>query len=101
MCFVVLMLSKGKYTCACCGYKTLAAGSPGTYDICDICFWEDDPLQFEDPDYKIGANRVCLRQAQKNFINFGACEPDMTEHVRKPTQHDIKDPSWKPLTTKE
>jgi cysteine-rich CPCC protein len=95
------MLSKRKYTCPCCGYKTLAAEPPGTYDICDICFWEDDPLQFEEPDYQSGANPVCLRQAQMNFIKFGACEPDMIEHVRKPTQHDIKDSGWKPLTGKE
>ncbi|MBJ8192719.1 hypothetical protein JDS79_38930, partial [Bacillus cereus] len=50
----------GKYTCPCCGYKTLNDEPPGTYDICEICFWEDDGIQFADPDYDGGANIVSL-----------------------------------------
>jgi hypothetical protein len=30
-----------KYTCPCC-YKTLGEEPPDTYEICEICFWEDD-----------------------------------------------------------
>lgn len=40
-----------KYTCPCCGYKTLDEEPPGTYDICSIFFWEDDGVQYDDPDY--------------------------------------------------
>src|SRR5579885_3179586 len=29
-----------KYSCPCCGYKTL--DERGGYDICPVCFWEDD-----------------------------------------------------------
>ncbi len=50
-----------KYTCPCCGYRTLDEEPPGTYDICEICFWEDDPVQFVDPDYEGGANTPSLR----------------------------------------
>ncbi|EJS66361.1 hypothetical protein CN425_23275 [Bacillus cereus] len=57
-----------KYTCPCCGYKTLEEEPPGTYEICSICFWEDDPVQFKDPDLEGGANEVSLRQAQKNLL---------------------------------
>ncbi|NIP43329.1 MAG: hypothetical protein GWN61_14025, partial [candidate division Zixibacteria bacterium] len=32
------------YTCPCCGYRTLD-DPPGSYDICGICFWEDDTVQ--------------------------------------------------------
>ena len=35
-----------KYTCPCCGYKTLDEEPPNTYDICEICFWEDDGFQY-------------------------------------------------------
>ena len=59
------------YSCPCCGYKTLVEEPPGTYDICKICLWEDDPVQFDDPDYVGGANSVSLRQAQRNFLEFG------------------------------
>lgn len=87
-----------KYTCPCCGYKTLDEKPPGTHDICKICFWEDDWVQYEDPDYKEGANKVSLKEAQKNFIEFGASEKRFLPRVRKQTPHDEKDSTWKPFS---
>ncbi|MCT4776691.1 MULTISPECIES: CPCC family cysteine-rich protein [Exiguobacterium] len=86
------------YTCPCCGYQTLNEEPPGTYDICGICFWEDDGVQFRDPDYEGGANTVSLRQAQQNYIRFGVSELLFSDSVRTPTEHDIKDSKWRPLT---
>ena len=86
-----------KYTCPCCGYKTLELEPPGTYDLCPICFWEDDAVQFDDPDYEGGANEVSLRQAQKNYAEFGACERSALSQVRNPTEKDERDAEWKPL----
>lgn len=88
-------LATKKYTCPCCGYKTLDEEPPGTYDICAICFWEDDPIQFEDPNSEGGANRPSLKTAQKNYQDFGACEQESLAHVRKPNANDEKDPKWK------
>lgn len=85
------------YTCPCCGYQTLNEDPPGTYDICGICFWEDDGVQFRDPDYEGGANTVSLRQAQQNYIRFGVSELLFSDSVRTPTDLDIKDPKWRPL----
>lgn len=85
------------YTCPCCGYLTLDEKPPGTYDICSICFWEDDDVQYNDPNYEGGANVPSLRQAQQNFIKFVACDEGSIKFVRKPNQEDIKDPNWKPL----
>ena len=90
-------LATRKYTCPCCGYKTLDEEPPGTYEICAICYWEDDPVQFEDPDYEGGANRISLKTAQKNVQVFGACEKRILEHVRKPNANDEKDLNWKPV----
>jgi hypothetical protein len=73
------------YPCPCCGYETLPQEAGGTYELCPICFWEDDVVQLEDPDFEGGANRVSLRQAQRNFVAFGACEEWAVDHVRKPT----------------
>ncbi len=70
---------------------------PGTYEICSICFWEDDEYQFLNPDDKEGANNVSLRQAQKNFLEFGACDEGSIIYVRRLNQEDIKDPNWVPL----
>ncbi|MGM0924766.1 MAG: CPCC family cysteine-rich protein [Bacillota bacterium] len=86
-----------KYTCPCCGYKTLDEEPPGTYDICSICFWEDDGVQYSDPDFEGGANQASLRQAQQNFVKFGACEEGCIKFVRKPNKEDIKDLNWKPF----
>ncbi len=86
-----------KFICPCCGYKTLKEKPPGTYDICKICFWEDDLIQFNDPDYKGGANNISLRQAQKNFQQLGYSEEKVKKHVRMPNSTDMKDPDWKPL----
>ncbi|RBP27973.1 MULTISPECIES: CPCC family cysteine-rich protein [Bacillus] len=77
--------------------KTLEEEQPGTYEICNICYWEDDPVQFNDHDFEGGANEPSLRQAQRNFIVLGACEECFVESVRKPTNEDIKDASWKPV----
>ena len=41
-----------KFACPCCGYKTFAEQPNGHYDICEVCFWEDDPIQFDDPNYE-------------------------------------------------
>ncbi|WP_042889398.1 CPCC family cysteine-rich protein [Bacillus cereus] len=77
--------------------KTLEEEPPGTYEICNICYWENDEVQFNDPDFEGGANEVLLRQAQKNFIAFGACEECCVGLVRKPTSEDVKDVSWKQI----
>jgi Cysteine-rich CPCC len=71
--------------------------APMTFAICDVCFWEDDPIQLEDPNYKGGANRVSLRQAQWNFILFRACDEKMTKHTRRPTKEEERDENWKPF----
>ena len=56
-----------KYPCPCCGYYTYEHVPDGSYDICHVCFWEDDPIQLEDPQCEGGANRVSLEQARLNY----------------------------------
>ena len=87
-----------KYTCPCCGYKTLEEEPPGTYDICPICFWEDDGVQFDKPYYTGGANHISLVEAQKHYLNFGACEERLLQYVRRPSEDDEKDPQWQLFT---
>ena len=87
-----------RYACPCCGWKTLDEKPPGTFNICAICFWEDDNLQFDDPDYAGGANHPSLRQAQKNYLEFGAVERRLIKHVRRPTKDDTRDPAWRPIS---
>ena len=39
----------------------------GSYEICPVCTWEDDPIQTEEPDYKGGANVMSLNEAREAF----------------------------------
>lgn len=80
--------------CPCCGYDTFNPKERLEYSICPVCFWEDDPVQYKEPDYKGGANRVSLIEAQINFEKYGACEKDMISNVRKPNDKDELNPSW-------
>lgn len=89
--------SEPAFPCACCGYLTLSEGTHDTFEICPICFWEDDFVQFTDPDWEGGANRHSLRQAQANFTQYGACDEHGTQFVRTPTEGDRRAPDWTPL----
>lgn len=55
------------HPCPCCGSP--AIDEPGTYAVCDVCGWEDDPVQSANPEYAGGANReslnICRSQWQR------------------------------------
>lgn len=86
-----------KFACPCCGYKTFIEEPNGSYDICQVCFWEDDPIQLDNPDYDGGSNKVSLRKGQNNFLEFKACEKEMIKIVRPPNKDEQRDENWKPL----
>jgi hypothetical protein len=82
-----------RHQCPCCGYYTLSGR--GVYDICPVCFWEDDdPTEVfgqPAPDRPQGPNRVQLRQARENFLAFGASEERRKQWVRSPEQEELPD----------
>lgn len=66
--------------CDCCDYFTVPKGSE--YEICPICFWEQDALGTSAPDQASGANHgLTLRDARRNFIALGACSGRFTLNV--------------------
>jgi hypothetical protein len=79
--------------CPCCGFKTITS----EFDICDICGWEHNFYQEENPDDEGGPNSVSFREAQQNFVRFGAKSEASLRHSRKPTLEDERDPNWKPI----
>ena len=78
-----------KLKCPCCGYYTLE--EVGTYEICPVCFWEDDPSQESDPELGGGANELSLRESRENFKTFGACEERYLKRVREPLPEEMED----------
>ena len=53
------------HQCSCCGQLTVE--EPGNYDICEVCGWEDDPVQNDRPDRAGGANHMSLNEARAAF----------------------------------
>jgi len=78
-----------RYACPCCGYYTLLAEPPGAFAICEVCWWEDDPIQFDDPDYTGGANKPSLNQAREHFQRIGVSDPRLKGHERPPRPEEL------------
>ena len=96
----------GKFACPCCGCRTL--NERGAYDICPVCFWEDDAyivvkegkinaVRFDKEvsdddllDVPSGANHgLTLREGRDNYRRLGACEESMRMNVRKPRRSEL------------
>ncbi|SFS45772.1 CPCC family cysteine-rich protein [Marininema halotolerans] len=77
------------YPCPCCGYLTRIEEEHGTYGICPVCYWEDDELQYREPDLPGGANDESLNEARVHFKKCGACAPMFVNDVRKPLPDEI------------
>ena len=61
------------YTCPCCGYPSL--DERGGFDICSICFWEDDGQDSHNADIVLGGPNgdYSLREARENFAEYYTC----------------------------
>ena len=60
-------MEKQKYPCPSCGFLVFDE-SVGSYDICPICGWEDDPVQLRHPMMKGGANGGSLFEYQEDIL---------------------------------
>jgi hypothetical protein len=65
--------------CPCCGYSTLS--SRGRFEVCRICWWEDDGQDSADADVVHGGpnGEISLTRARRNFLIHGICRPDREE----------------------
>lgn len=75
------------YKCFCCGYYSLSEDSD---DICPICWWQDDIVQREDPNYGGGPNHgISLNEARENYLIFGAISKKYGNEVRLPYPEEL------------
>jgi len=85
-----MLRSMPRWACACCGYLTLSEDpAVGTYEICPVCFWEQDSVQEADPDYRGGANAPSLNDARANYARIGASQSRLLPHVRAPLPDEL------------
>lgn len=82
------LFSERKAKCPCCGYYTCDPYNLGCYDICPVCFWEDESAENDNPEEVSEVNHISLVEARKNFIEFGACKKEMLKYVRKPNDDE-------------
>jgi len=62
----------GRYQCPCCDYYTLHGR--GSYEVCPVCYWEDDGQDMDRLDVVSGPNHITLRHGRENFVRLGACD---------------------------
>lgn len=67
--------------CPCCGYLTL--DERGNYEICPVCYWEDDGGD------GTGPNHMTLEEARENFQRLGAVREDFVRLVRPPLPEEL------------
>jgi hypothetical protein len=77
--------------CPCCGFKTL--DERGSYDICAVCFWEDDGQDDDDAHEVLGGPNgdLSLTEARANYRAIGACREQDLPHVRPPLPKEMSD----------
>ena len=79
----------GKYACPCCRHLTLT--ERGGFEICPVCFWEDDGQDDADADYARGGpnGNLSLTQARRYFLECGASHTKWVKNVRPPREEEL------------
>jgi len=77
--------------CPCCFCKTLS--ERGEFEICAVCFWEDDGQDEYDADVVRGGpnGALSLTQARANYRKIGACDARSVANVRSPRPEELPD----------
>jgi len=79
--------NNGLFCCPCCGYATLEEANG--YEICHICFWEDDGQDDPEADENCGGpNNVSLTEGRMNYLRIGASDSKDKKHCRAPKAED-------------
>ena len=60
------------------------------YEICPVCFWEDDGQDDESAAHVWGGPNggLSLTEARQNYSLIGAADPKDLRHVRAPTEEE-------------
>jgi hypothetical protein len=69
--------------CPCCGYRTI--GERGNYDICKVCWWEDDGQDNRHSEQVMGGPNygISLVMGRYNYLVYGLYDPKRTDLMEK------------------
>jgi hypothetical protein len=75
--------------CPCCGYLTLS--DRGLFEICPVCFWQDDGQDDQNAEQVWGGPNgiLSLSEARENFRRFGAIDRRFLNDVRPPLPEEM------------
>ncbi len=78
MCEPTLLLA-----CPCCGRRTI--GERGSYEICMVCWWEDDGQDNKEADSIFGGPNygISLTKGRFHFLKFGIYDPNREDLFSK------------------
>ena len=78
------------HACPCCGHLTLHERVG--FEICPVCYWEDDGQDDANADTIRGGpnGALSLTQARANYREFGACEHRFLGRVRPPLAEESR-----------
>ena len=70
-------------SCPCCGRRTIEIR--GEYEICTVCWWEDDGQDNDTASTVYGGPNygISLTQARYNFLKYGIYDPNRSDLLSK------------------
>lgn len=77
-----------KYSCPCCRCFTLMGR--GRFEVCPVCYWEDDDQDDHDAEVVRGGPNadLSLSAARENFAREQVVSPEFKDSVRAPLPHE-------------
>lgn len=74
--------------CPCCSCRTL--NERGAFEMCPVCWWEDDGQDNADADVARGGpnGELSLSDARANYYFYGASDRQYVDQVREPTPYE-------------
>lgn len=80
--------------CPACGFLTVPETTYGSYNICELCDWEDDGVQLANPACGGGANHESLLDAQAVALTRFPITVAQTNGIQRSR-------TWRPLSASE
>jgi hypothetical protein len=81
------------FPCPSCGFEVFSEPA-GTYEICELCGWEDDHVQLRFPAMAGGANKSSLAQHQLQALAAYPINVSLAKGFRRSKE-------WRPLLPSE
>lgn len=81
------------FPCPSCGFLVFGE-PPGSYEICELCGWEDDHVQLAHPNMRGGANKNSLVEHQQHALQTYPLSVTLVGNHKR-------SPQWRPLRSSE